>query len=305
VPFSIGQFNTYHPFPDSNAYWLEDELHQQYPDIDNLYFNYFLKGDTTLFGNIYHKVFESGGEITQEIVNPYSYSQRFYNQLSYAGAIREDSLKHIFLYWSSSPLHDTLLYDFNLQVGDTLPPYLSGGYNVNIITSIDSILIGKTYRKRCNTYWCSIIEGIGSTQGLLEIIGAPNMDGPQGSSSIQCFLQNDTTFYSPYYDTCIPYNGTTVVYSVPKIVQQSGSFSIYPNPSAGTLSINYTVNAENQKGILNLYNLLGQAIKSTAVTGNNGVMTENISSLTNGIYYYTLSIGEKLVAVQKVVLIKP
>jgi hypothetical protein len=67
---------------------------------------------------------------------------------------------------------DTLLYDFDLALGDTLPPAYNNYIQDNVVSNIDSVLVGNQYHRR---FWLSaagtadytaIIEGIGSTFGL-------------------------------------------------------------------------------------------------------------------------------------------
>ncbi|MBK6397641.1 MAG: hypothetical protein IPF75_05100 [Bacteroidetes bacterium] len=44
-----------------------------------------------------------------------------------------------------------MLYDFNLEVGDTVHGYLGSwlfSNNLDTVTAIDSILVGNSYRKR-------------------------------------------------------------------------------------------------------------------------------------------------------------
>src|SRR2546428_7387968 len=70
---------------------------------------------------------------------------------------------------------------------------------IKTVTSIDSILIGNNYRKRWNTNSSfSIIEGIGSTLGLLDfcyyLVSPTNF--------LICFHQNGQTLYPDTINNC-------------------------------------------------------------------------------------------------------
>ena len=89
--------------------------------------------------------------------------------------IREESKRVFVLPNPTSELSEEYLaYDFNLTVGDTVPnPYYyqfpggSSDFDL-IIHTIDSVFISGTWRKRYKiNSWPDIIEGVGSSSGLL------------------------------------------------------------------------------------------------------------------------------------------
>ena len=110
---------------------------------------------------------------------------------------------------------DTLLYDFNYSVGDTLkatykgvPDAVSADGAQMLVVKIDSVLIGGIYRRRysilpadvnlrfrCNFYdTLRLIEGIGSNQSLL---GDYDICNPlQGESILHCFKVNGQIIYN-------------------------------------------------------------------------------------------------------------
>ncbi len=152
-------------------------------------------GDTLIGSINYKKIFRSG----------VIYSQMcFPSVLGYVGCIREDANKHIYyrLPFTSS---DTIIYDFNLNIGDTLKGYLAMCSPI-IVDSIDSVLVQSTYRKRfnCSTHSLGpcysnigIIEGIGGTQGLLMPFG-----NSEAFSSLDCFSLLGNTIYPDTTTNC-------------------------------------------------------------------------------------------------------
>src|SRR4051812_20407209 len=84
----FSQTNVYHPFPDSNAHWMESTWALQGGGPCVIYDDYtlFISGDTVFGVNTYHKILGSG----------YKYSNcpppGYYYYNYYVGAIRQDTV---------------------------------------------------------------------------------------------------------------------------------------------------------------------------------------------------------------------
>ena len=79
----------------------------------------FINGDKIIGTHTYHKIYTTG----QHTNWCPSYSGYYYNACNCA--LRQDSLQKKVFQYSSTYSKDTLLYDFNLNVGDTLPHTLN------------------------------------------------------------------------------------------------------------------------------------------------------------------------------------
>ena len=150
------QFNKYHPFPHINARWGQwCEL-----SANSYYYQYSVNGDTTVNTKNYSKVYMSGP----------SYHSLF-------RLLREDTANEIIYESSDWGNTEDTLYDFNLNINDTLPGW-KNYWNKRLkeyVKKVDSILIGKAYRKMLvvtdvanSSQSDSLIEGIGSSHGLLD-----------------------------------------------------------------------------------------------------------------------------------------
>jgi hypothetical protein len=243
---------------------------------EHFYF-YSISGDTAINDTQYQKLY---------------YHQPYYNKLYY-GAIREENRKVYFrfepnnscdLCWHDD--YDTLeilLYDFSINVGDTIN-HNSQYYSV--ITEIDSILLldGK-YRKRFYTgydiYW---IEGIGST---LELFWPIIVFG-EWECELTCFENNGEIIYSsPYYSACFT-NNTDYKYT---------DAYIYPNPFRDKL---YIKTHEDLKYInIKIFNILGQIVFSNGYSSSEIIIGKN---LKNGIYSIYIE-TEKYTTAKKVIKI--
>src|SRR6185295_5120412 len=187
------QTSIYHPFPDSGAVW---NVHYSRSDLPTCsaedYFSYFYTGDTAIGGFSYKKVTRSFVVTTGDyLCNCCAPST------GYMGALRDDTSAHRIFFVRAGHSQESLLYDFNLTTGDTLPfdsICLCPTLFYTVITSVDSVLIGTQYRKSFETSFGNwIIEGIGSTFGLLEVGCADIADG--FGWSLGCVSGNGITLY--------------------------------------------------------------------------------------------------------------
>jgi len=281
----VGQFNTYYHFPTQNAWWCQDNetgnSNCSSNPVQDFYYNYFIRNDTVIKGLKYHTIYTQGGLTFTLCGTTWEY------YCYKVGAIREDTMKHIYFNSSATKNRDTLLYDFNLNVGDTLPATYNSnpGPYKDYVKSIDSVLVGTKYRKEFivtdvgdSSYWkCSIIEGIGSVQGLFE----PIMSIYEPSfTALECFTQNDTALY-PYLN-----NSNCILFpeAVPTIVGSKMDISVYPNPSSGIFA--FEVKNENVKvKNIEVYNVLGKKVmvEIRRLADDNLI---DLSLQPNGVYLY-------------------
>lgn len=249
----------YFPFPESNASWtIQTYWPDGSPNGQQSLYDYQITSDTIINALTYHKL---------TTVN-YSGSFPPYFGVGYVGAFRNDTLNRKVYYYPKDSLQEYLLYDFTLNIGDTIKGYtrdfnhyvfnVSMDTSVNIfnnavISSVDSILINGVYRKKWNytSYptgypdqypWFfdgNIIEGIGNTNGLLEGLWS-SIDF---QNYLSCYLENEIPFYS--WGTCL------VGLEEEKNIEQ---IEIYPNPFTTSISI-YTSD-EIEK--ISVFNILGE-----------------------------------------------
>src|SRR5688572_26179253 len=117
---SSAQTSVYHEFPDSNAVWnfhcVQWMCMPVGPGPANVQFDYSITmiGDTTINGLIYHKLFTPFIQIINNT------NCQMWMGTGYKGALREDTALRKVYYVPQSDTAEQLLYDFNLQVGDTV-----------------------------------------------------------------------------------------------------------------------------------------------------------------------------------------
>jgi hypothetical protein len=217
-------------------------------------YSYLALGDTFIKGFQYRKIFQVGSKGFQ-----------------YIGALRDDTLLRKVFYLHGSI--EDLLYDFNAQIGDTLKTYNSPFGRV-IIDEIDSILIESDFRK----VWgvkvpaspgseFNIIEGIGSTSGLLNSIPHPI----EVTSRLDCYSEEVETLY-PHFNSsqACPFTTSTTKLNVLPI------FNIKPNPANGY----FEVLTSEKDFEIEIMNSLGETIDRFESR-----FFFDITFYPNGIYY--------------------
>jgi len=275
--FSGAQTNVYHPFPDSNATWNISGLVPWNCPFNVDYYetlSILISGDTAIGNYNYHK-----------LNTPYidrSCAQGGLHPQGYVGAFREDTSARKIFFVQPLDSSENLLYDFTMVVGDTVKGFLSSYWAclpyAQIVNSIDSTLVGGSYRKRwiIGTGWFKFIEGIGSTAGLLDHV-CEIIDGP--ITSLLCFSQNGIVLYPSNAWMC---NVITGIESVKGNAENQ--ISISPNPFHSEAKLqNVNWGACRMK----IYNTIGVLIREEKIL-NLTSYTLHRDGLNDGLYFYEL-----------------
>jgi hypothetical protein len=284
----------YHPFPDSLATW--NVSYQEYGVGYCGEYSYTFSGDTLINGVTYQKVLKTGHDFSMTFTpSPFptwncNHSVMYSNYTVYAAAIKEDMLqKKIYVVAPSDTLVQ-LLYDFNMNVGDSLKGYLSLCDGCSKVASVDSILIGGTYRKQWNMQMGTdvelfhIIEGIGSSAGLLNIV-----THFEYYSNLDCFSQNDQTLY-PYY---ISSAGCALLTSKEELSETENNFRLYPNPTTGK----FQITSDQKVEMIEIMDVLGNTVYRSAV--NNIISELDLSVFPSAVYFAIIKDKNGTFSVQK------
>jgi hypothetical protein len=253
--------------------------------------------DSIIQGNTYHRIYAS----SSWSCNPPCSSPC--TSLPMGGYyIREDSAKRIWMYDISS-MSDTLLYDFNLSIGDTINTILVTPGDIFVVQALDSIFIGSNYR---NIYYYSstygsdtcthfLIEGIGSGAGLFsELCGSCFEHGYR----LLCYKQDNQTLYYPSNafcstDTSIDCNFTV---SISESIRESKSVILFPNPATNELRIQSRIlGTELRIERIEIYDVMGKKRLTPALSKGEGAASIDVSTLTPGMYFVRVKIEKGIV----------
>lgn len=209
--------------------------------------------------------------------------------------IREDTLERkVYIYDENSTPHDQLLYDFSLEIGDTLfSSYLGLGALLVLDTIENVMLLNGEIRKKftfdCNNQGeCFYVEGIGGCYGLLN----PIVMGLGFGWDLFCVKENDDPLWS--YECDYYFVGIEDYCSL--------MIRISPNPVTSILTVSVTPRS-GQISIL-LIDLVGRLKSVSHFTPNQDKALINVSTMKPGIYLLKIADGEMVIGVEKVVVVR-
>ncbi len=303
IKMSYGQTNVYHKFPDYVASWDGYFGGYQSPGCYkfsySLFYNELMVGDTNYhvitLGKAYYPSYAPNSPINPGMCNFNGISN--YNYTT-PGAIREDTIARKVYFLETGSTVEKLLYDFSLNVGDTVKTYVTTLCMPGVVvTQIDSVLINGNYRKQWTVErpGClfsgqgKIIEGIGSTMGLLE-----QMVNFEWWGTLTCFSQDYVNMYSQDNTTCpLP-----IITNVSNSKKHLSNFTISPNPTKNSITISQTEPTFNKYEI---YSLNGKLVAENKI---NGILQKvDLTGYAEGMYIVKL-IGTQKVAFKKIVLVE-
>ena len=289
---------TYFSITDSGSVWRYETQWGGQP-YDHIYLELSsIKEDTSFNGHIYSKLEVLTQMITCVLITPYEswqagdvYSTTFF--------IREDSMKHTYI--ANGLGWEELFYDFSLNAGDTLPLSFINSDYLNFVYSIDSILIGSEYRTRYNIKnfepgyfdadpFVSIIEGIGSTYGLLYPLWPPF----ETYNKLICYsdIYGSTQFADPLLTINYLDDNTDdcdlIYVDINSPVTLLDDINIYPNPISTTFSMQYSGNKQGA-GKIKILNINSQVVIENEIQIYPNVkITADISDIPDGLYLVIL-----------------
>ena len=168
---------------------------------------------------------------------------------------------------------DTLLYDFDLNVNDTLEGtwIISQG---SVVVAIDSVIISGNYHKRFQLNYGTLVEGVGNvTTGLLDFMGI----GSGGAYwSFVCFSQDGIPEFG---DTL---NCTVITHNTD--IQETKESMIYPNPVDRNDEIVIGQLISGTKVKIVFYNEAGIVVKTYGINVSYGSITDRVDNFPSGLY---------------------
>lgn len=275
---SYGQERAYVPFPTSDANWIY------------LKRNIFTSTNFSSNNNVIYQIGES-----DTIIDNTSYHTLYTNQppYSYYCSYREND-KKIYVRFQNKT-EDFLLYDFNLNLNDTMFYFFEDNMtNTNAhhkkVISIGSILLSNGEIRRTltlasiihswveNEYW---VEGIGSISGIglfNPLITNTILNGDIFKFGFHC--ANDQVIY---LDSNCSYCFCNSELSLSE--NPIGVITVFPNPFTNQFSI---VSDNNLILNVEIYNSIGMHIKSETIGDFSG--TINLENVHSGIYFIKINV---------------
>jgi hypothetical protein len=270
---TFAQFNYF--FPDSNSYFSVSWM------------KFWFEGDTSIGDFTYKKVYVQSHDSIAD-----------FSKARYFAALREDTIaeKVYFRYVDYNGNAEFLLYDFSVNIGDTVSfyslwPFWYPELKQRVVESIDSTLIDNHYRKRINFHQYyqpeSWIEGIGSTNGIF-FPGYFDIADAMEHTYLLCAHIDGELIY--------PLNSPDICYTSGSGVRmnehKNEPLKIYPTIADNLLYIetDKSINGFDYK----IINVQGQVMNIGTLTSN----TINVSNLNKGIYLIMIADNNKIITRQ-------
>ena len=296
LPIFIGQGvkgQQYVPLVDTNKVWSNWSIISYWGTP-----TYYIKigGDTIIDSKQYKKMYRTTDTL-----------QVMWNR--YAEGIREDD-KRIYVKFDSD---ERMLYDFNIEVGDTFLTNIDYHYCQMVVAVIDSVELenneirrrivfsfeSNTQNEQCvlsnnvipDEEW---IEGIGSKRGLMPVLLLYESVLADHWEFLLCFHENDTLKYiNSNFSVCYLAVNT-------QEYDKSQNIKVYPNPFSDYLTLEFEDFTFNHCSIL-LYNTLGVEVQRIDnITQNRVVIQRN--NLPQGFYFLRVICDNKNLGVRKIII---
>jgi len=275
---------------DENDTWSEDLVVTSYLWGNGGYikerYQFYLSADTLLAGKTYHKIINRTPNDKSHPTN-------------YGGGIREENGKVYYKYTSEATDNEYLMYDFSLNVGDTLYSTYPTGFlsQKPVIMRIDTIVLQNgVKRKNFHTNYFSYMEGIGSPGGFFSVLNGGDICtcDPEYSNVLVCFKKRNTNLYTNN-TWCSDGTCCDVLMANAKVAEDIFKVSI--NRTSNKISV-YSVTSMQQ------YKFELLDIKGSILIQSNLSLNENtidISNLEKGLYLYRISANGALQNAGKIV----
>jgi len=284
---------SYNPLLENNKYW--DVMTHTGPE-ENPYCSlgggarYFLNGDTVINGKTYKKIYAQGF-IGDPFAYPYFCPPYLVDTISYItnSFIREDTLEkkvyyydnYIFTAYSTCIIDsEVVLYDFNVQQGDTLKCIAASYGDCGFGSVVDSVRYELNHGVNRKVIYFFTQDGFVHNNSMIEGIGGggsgglfqPILMGEYFWYYLDCIMKYDTMGSLLYGGGCADYITNSQDY-----YYNHNELNIYPNPTDGRI---FFSKALNEKIII--FNVIGEIVLNIRNIGIKGI---DISTLPKGIYY--------------------
>jgi len=285
----------YVPMAIDQAHWMVGLKDKESPMPYEYLWHYYTNGDTTVDGRVYEKVYKQLADTFAANNPPYTP----FGPVTLLGLLRDDAPnKQVYGicyeedFSEECPVNEEiLLYDFSLQIGDSMnfclaEPYYAGD-TIAAITQgqmfeVDTRIF--TMASRMNSYY----EGIGSDFGLFEDMFEP--------------LKNRELYHYYLYGYCRD-NNCDLIVDVKENLLPEYVIKISPNPVEREFGIWIKLQNANHAGYdIEICDLLGKSIIQKEVSPGKDVIRMNATNWPNGLYILRLRSEGKVVKNEKLVV---
>jgi len=145
----------------------------------------------------------------------------------------------------------------------------------------------------------AILLATGDTSQAQDFYGEYSPNEVVGTSIVTYVIFNEANPNDSVYVE-VSYISTTT--SIKPFVSKKIEFSNpFPNPATTYTMFNYNIPFDFNKASLEFRNLIGTVVKEVSIVEKNGKLTIELNDITEGIYFYTLVIDNKVILSRKMI----
>ncbi len=283
----------YIPMAVEGPHWILRYDDQYTPPLVDGLWEYYASGDTCIDNDCYKKVYR------RELVTSYD-PPPFMPDDPYElfGFIRDDSVDRkvyailIDDYGECFSGGEFLLFDFSVEIGDTVTSCLIPTFIDFVVTSItqENYLGFETRVYDYNDDDLEYYEGMGSYYGLFEEMFAPFKSG------------NSRYIYHTYLYYYCRESPCNLIVDLPEYTDEEIPAKIYPNPFTTSTTIEYEL-TEPSHVQLTIYNAIGEVVyqvEDRRIPQGKHSFTWTADRLPEGLYYAVLRSEEGVEVVKMI-----
>lgn len=202
-----------------------------------------------------------------------------YTSIQEYGLCREDTSQNKVYILPANDTIEKVLYDYNLQVGDTFAYQfwgIGGKNEKGVVVYIDSVLVAGYYHK----IWGFDSYNINTYNVIIEGVGIMGWGKPESGRGVICFSRNGIMIPIKNY-----IDARSCALDVNNITTNNRTITISPNPANqySKITFPYTI----QSGQLTITDVLGKTICSKSITNKPEIAIGEMPA--SGVYFYMLT----------------
>ena len=248
--------------------------------MHNAHYTYSIAGDTLIGAFVYKKVRQFGVDSVQIMVIPEPQPITAEIIDRYMGAIREDVAAAAWYVVFASQTTESLLYDFELSVGESISGTFGDCANNPTVTAVDNVTVDGQLRARyhISPWGRFIVEGVGANTGLFGYLCQ--------------FFESGSCLETYYHGTdSLVVNGCSAIATgLGETSATSSSVTVSPNPTTGLCSLG----AAYARRVVLVRDALGRVVLAQRTDTAGAIDLANLDQGT-----YILSIEGEVVRVVK------
>jgi hypothetical protein len=92
------------------------------------------------------------------------------------------------------------------------------------------------------------------------------------------------------------------VLSAKEFMKNNAKLETYPNPVSDNLTINYSLDRNTDNVRIDVYDVVGQIIRTYALSSSEGQLKVNVDGINSGVYFYAIKVDGETIKTERVIV---